>query len=470
MAPIYGQDEDDFRPARALGDLLAVTPATQPSQPIKEKQMSISNEQIVESLRSLSDRVDANQNFNLQAIANMTQAMKEMTQNMGLMLAGLEARAPAYDNLLMMQQQTMAQLQQMCGTLMQMQQMLSVARPGIYNHPTQGIQYPNGQGPVVQPYGAFPFNNPSMVRNAGWHPSNQNPQQHFSGQHSVVGQQDRYPNRRAQLDQMAEFNLAKSYNIGRSAEHHAAENLKQGHVWAASESKAKLYHENNLHRHEVTGFDSIYPAMRDMLPFNVVMDPIMAYSGQDETHESVSVIAAGSKELRECFVKDGIVSSDFSRLAVSMAHDTAAFSQDLIDRNPGMHFFGLYKDADGTSALVMVPIIAPAFFGIDAESRNNLIEKKYLAVLVNNGTRSIYASIESVLAHYMSKWNSWTTQNPCFHLASSEKIFGLDTISCGDQHLQFPLIEGGIVKNVTTRLVTILMTPSKTQLNQTPRY
>lgn len=428
--------------------------------------MSISNEQIVESLRSLSDRVDANQNFNLQAIANMTQAMKEMTQNMGLMLAGLEARAPAYDNLLMMQQQTMAQLQQMCGTLMQMQQMLSVARPGIYNHPTQGIQYPNGQGPVVQPYGAFPFNNPSMVRNAGWHPSNQNPQQHFSGQHSVVGQQDRYPNRRAQLKQL---------DVKLSADFYARKNFEACEVWGASNWKNNFYTSNGMLRHEVNGFNEVYPAMRKLLPNHVVMDPIMAYSGQNEAHESVQAIYAGSNQLRSAMLKGGINDTDLCRLAATMAQVTAAYWADLTERNDDMLFFGVHKDADGTSALVMVPIIAPAYFGKDQEENTLLIEKKYMAVLLNNGARSKYAGIEAVLINYIGWYKHKMAQSHCIHLASSEKIFNIDTLACGDQNLQFPGIEGGTVKNVSVRLVSILMTEDVANIannfqNQTPQY
>lgn len=78
-------------------------------------------------------------------------------------------------------------IQQVVTMIAQLQQQLSISRPGIYNHPTHGLQYPNQSQHPANWQGHGMQINDGFQQYMGAHRRDQMHQSHaFSGQHSYV--------------------------------------------------------------------------------------------------------------------------------------------------------------------------------------------------------------------------------------------------------------------------------------------
>ena len=134
MGPIHGFLEDD--------EEAWLSPRSKPSIPNKETPMSnYTNEQVVESLRVLSERVEALSGNHKSGIENILAVMKENIAIEARKSSVLDHLASHVIQLQAGQQILMDAMMGMQQTMHMLLQNSSIARPGIYNHPVQVAPY-----------------------------------------------------------------------------------------------------------------------------------------------------------------------------------------------------------------------------------------------------------------------------------------------------------------------------------------
>lgn len=417
--------------------------------------MSVTNEQVLAAVTALTERVEAIAKADTAATLEMIGAMRSMSNNMDRIHALLEGRTQYDQSFFQGQQHILQNLQFMQHAMSQLQASLSIAYPGIYNHPTQGLQYPARQ-------------------------------QHFTGQHSVDGID---PGTRARMvmDQMHQFGSGRgAYNTQRDGmirqpygqrgafvqqpvfktfhqltQEAAETNLGFATPWVGGVVEQRYYQENHLTRSLATTYAEAYNHLKAVIPPDLVVDGHMLYSGVDENHESVKTIVEGTKKLQALLQKSAHP-NEYIQLGLELAEDTVTLSKEILEANPSYSVLNYKSMVAGDAALIFIPVATPHGIGVSNLTGNRMvIEKQFLVAMVESGESVNYEirNFESLIAQHIGRAFEVMKDAPAMFVASMSPLIGNDPFYNNDVGRTFPGLKGPLGA-VGLRMITVLIVPS----------